>query len=206
MNGRAVIAAPVVHVERTDDPAVLRWVCHHPALATVGTATCVPPATSPLGALLADGRVDEITVEAGDLLVRVADAGLWHELAPLVHDAVVAELRAGATVLAESSRPREPETPSIEAAQTIVDRAVGVLAASHGGMVEVAEVGSTSVVLRMHGACRGCRSGNTTGTTAAAAIRRALPQLTDIQLEDEGRARHAPGRIPKPFSVYRKTG
>lgn len=190
MTGRA---APAVHVERTGDPAVMRWVCHHPALGAAGSGVCTPPAGSPLGALLADGRVTSITVEAGDLLVRAADAGDWPGLAPLVHDAVVSELGAGAESLAGSVQPAEPEPPSVEAVQAVVDRAVGSLAAAHGGLVEVADVGAASVTLRLHGACRGCRWGHTTGTAATGAIRRALPQLTEIDVEDHpAREGHPP--------------
>lgn len=201
MTGRA---EPAVHVERTGDPTVLRWVCHDPALVAAGSGACTPPATSPLGALLAERRIMSVAVEAGDLLVRAPDAGDWTELAPLVHDAVVAELGAGAGI-AGSVRPADPEPPSVEAVQAVVDRAVGPLAAAHGGLVEVADVGTASVTLRLHGACRGCRWGHTTGTVATGAIRRALPQLTEIDVEDHpAREVGAPAGRPKPLSVERR--
>jgi NFU1 iron-sulfur cluster scaffold homolog, mitochondrial len=195
---------PRAHVERTDDPAVMRWVCDHPALAAAGTGSCDPPRTSPLGELLARGSIARVAIASGDILVRAPDARDWDAIAPLVHDAVIAELRAGAHALADTTRPAPPAAPSTAAIVAIVDRAVGPLAAAHGGRVEVVEVGAASVVLRLHGACRGCQSENTTADAAAAAIRREYPQMREITVhEDQAGHEHRSRRLPIPLMTRR---
>lgn len=55
----------VLHVERTAEPRVLRWVCHRPDL----DQTPVPPRGSRLASLVDDGTVEFIVVTHGDLIV-----------------------------------------------------------------------------------------------------------------------------------------
>ena len=52
------VANHALHVERTGDPAVLRWVCHHPDLVHSAPGLRFPNAseTSPLAVLLLAGR------------------------------------------------------------------------------------------------------------------------------------------------------
>jgi Fe-S cluster biogenesis protein NfuA len=198
--------APRVHVERTDDDAVLRWVCAHPALVAVGVARCRPPGTSPLGELLVRGAITRITTESGDVLVRVPDARDWDVLAPLVHDAVVAELRDGARALVDHVSRSDPEPPSMTAVQALVDRSVGALASAHGGRIEVRAVGPASVALGLHGGCSGCPAEHTTRETVAAAIRQRFPQLRDVTVDDgdAGCAATSP-RLRIPFVRHAKT-
>lgn len=74
----------VLHVERTGDPSVLRWVCHRPDL----DATPVPPRGSTLDALVGSGHVDVLAVRGGDLLVRFG-GGVAQSVVAEVHRAVV---------------------------------------------------------------------------------------------------------------------
>ncbi|MFN8022762.1 MAG: hypothetical protein U0Q03_14640 [Acidimicrobiales bacterium] len=85
-----------LHVERTDDPAVLRWVVHHSGVAEAGDGACRPGAASALGALTVTGDVVEVCVLDGHVLVRAASPERWSSLAPQVHRAVATDLAAGA--------------------------------------------------------------------------------------------------------------
>jgi hypothetical protein len=88
----AAVLATATHVERTDDPAVLRWVCHRDDLAASPDGPRVAPAGSPLGELVADGHLAGVSLAGGDLLVRVAAGVEWPELVAEVHERVAAEL------------------------------------------------------------------------------------------------------------------
>ena len=77
-----------VHVERTADPAEMKWVMHWPELRAAPDGRRVPSPTSALGALLGRGLVRGVRVGAGDLLVRADD---WSTLTATVHEAVVAD-------------------------------------------------------------------------------------------------------------------
>jgi hypothetical protein len=99
----AVLPAGATHVERTDDPAVLRWVCHRDDLTASPDGPRVPPAASPLGELVADGRLAGVSLAGGDLLVRVAAAAEWPELVAEVHERVVAELGSESAWLLDAS-------------------------------------------------------------------------------------------------------
>lgn len=98
----AVLLAAATHVERTDDPAVLRWVCHRHDLADSPDGPRVPPAGSPLGQLVAGGRLAGVSLAGGDLLVRVAAGVEWPELVAEVHERVAAELGSAAAWLLDA--------------------------------------------------------------------------------------------------------
>lgn len=172
---------PIVHVERGDDPCELHWVCDAPALATV-RGTCTPSPDSPLGALLARGVLSGIRIDRGEIVARVADSREWDELVPVVHDAVVAELRDGGAQLAGHVDVTTAPVPSREAVQAVVDRAVGAIAAEHGGGVQVVAV-EPDVVLRATGACSGCGADTATLERAAAAVHRELPFVGAVVVE-----------------------
>lgn len=58
--------ARTLHVERTSEPTVLRWVCHRDDL----DGTPVPPRESLLSTMTQTGVVDVLTITHGDLLLR----------------------------------------------------------------------------------------------------------------------------------------
>ena len=92
----SLAAGTRLHVERTGNPAVLRWVVHHADLADAGDGTCRPDARSALGGLVASGDVADVCVRDGHVLVRTTDPSRWPALAPRVQHAVAADLAAGA--------------------------------------------------------------------------------------------------------------
>ena len=104
-----------LHVERTDDPTVMRWVVHEPALAAAGDGVCAPSSESALGALAAD--VCDVSVLDGHVLVRTADPARWPALAPAVQRAIAADLATGAAWLIERTERRAvlAVTPEVSA-------------------------------------------------------------------------------------------
>jgi len=58
--------ARILHVERTAEPTVLRWVCHRPDLDPIP----VPPPDSLLSTMIETGIVEVLTITRGDMLVR----------------------------------------------------------------------------------------------------------------------------------------
>lgn len=184
-----------VHVERTADPLVLRWVVHTPALAARPAGPRRPPDTSPLGRMLARGELRSVSIRSGDVFVGVEDAARWSTLATAVHDAVVDELDQLDTVgdgdehwltgAAFECDEREPLT--VAEVQRIVDRVAGSTIADHGGSMIVVDVDATRVVIQAAGACDGCaRSDATLLDAVRPAIVDADPRIVDVVLWSAG--------------------
>lgn len=109
------VQATATHVERTDDPAVLRWVCHRDDLSASPDGERTPPDGSGLARLVADGRLIGVELRGGDLLLRAAEPADWGGLAAEAQEAVLAELASGARWLLEgpaADRPA-PDRPAI---------------------------------------------------------------------------------------------
>lgn len=175
-----------MHVERTDDPAVLRWVCHDDALAAATPGPRDVPNDSPLGRLVAKGAISDVVIRRGDVLIRATRADSWAALAPRVRDALGAELDAkdGSLdhwlVVAVGTQ----VLPTVSDVQHVVDRAAGGITALHGGAMSVIAVEPGLVRLRATGACDGCsQSDDTTLAIIAPAVRAEYPELTEILVE-----------------------
>ena len=181
---RARVPGPAVHVERTGDPALLRWVCHQPGLGEPGVRWPGPSDVTPLARLVHDGALVGVRVLEGDLLVTASCASRWASLAPVVHDAILLELTELPGWLTkppesfENLSDRQPVPPTIADVQAEVDQAAGVTAASHGGLIEVAEVSDEAVRIVMHGACSGCPGSSATmENLVRQAVNRRWPHL-----------------------------
>ena len=154
------VAAVVCHVERTDDPAVMRWVCTSPPIGADG------PRRAPSGAL------------AG--LELVADAGALLVSGPADWAVVDAEVRAALAERAEwLCAGGSPAGPSLAAVQRLVADAVRSLTESHGGGIEVVALEGGTVQVRLTGACHGCRfTDETLRRLAEPVVHRRYPGLT----------------------------
>lgn len=97
----ATVQATATHVERTDDPAVLRWVCHREDLGASPDGERTPPDGSDLARLVADGRLVKVELRGGNLLLRAAEPAGWDKLAAEAQEAVLAELASDAQWLLE---------------------------------------------------------------------------------------------------------
>jgi Fe-S cluster biogenesis protein NfuA len=183
-----------MHVERTDDPDVMRWVVHHPALRLA------PPGVRPIaddsrfGPLVDGGSVVEVAMSEGDVLVRAADHDQWRDLAPLVQEALAEALDeldrlapGGPTshwLLAAEPARTGSRSPSMADVQRIVDRAAGAVLGAHGGSMTVVAVEAPVVRLRAGGACHGCAYSNETLLgRIEPAILSAFPTLVEVVLE-----------------------
>lgn len=82
------VAEPVAHVERTADPAVMRWRCTAPSLAALAEGARRPD--DPEWAGFGDALVE---VRAGTIEVRLLAAERWAELAQPMHTAMLDALR-----------------------------------------------------------------------------------------------------------------
>jgi Fe-S cluster biogenesis protein NfuA len=111
-----------------------------------------------------------LMVEAGSLLVR----------GPADWAAVDGEVRAALATRAEwLCLGGTSSGPSLVAVQRLVAEAVRSITESHGGGIEVVSVVDGAVLVRLTGACRGCRfTDETLRRLAEPAVRRKYPGLT----------------------------
>jgi Fe-S cluster biogenesis protein NfuA len=172
-----------LHVERTADAGVLRWVCHGVDPGPVGPRR--PEPGSAVARLVADGTVTGMWVEGGHVHVRFGRGTAGTDDVGRVDQAVRAALGDRAAWLVA------PGTPSLADLQALVDRGAGALAADHGGRLEVVAVDGRRVVLQAHGACHGCHlSPATVALHVAPAVRERMPGA-EVVLVD-GRRRRLP--------------
>lgn len=174
-----------IHVERTADPAVLRWVVHHPRLAAAPAGRRLVPDDSPLGELIADGSIVSLSVRNGAVLVTSSDPAMWGVLAPRVQAALLSELdeidQATTHWLLDSVHPDAGLVASIAELQHVVDRAAGTVMASHGGAMSVMAVDGNTVLLRSTGACTGChQSDDTVIGLISPALLAEFPEITSV--------------------------
>ncbi len=170
-------AVPEVHVERTADPRVVRWVCSAPSLTDVVAGRRQPPwqADSSLAA------VTEVAVVDGSIVVRLPAAGDWQQLLGPVNDALITALRTRAHWLFVPIDPQRSDVGAltIDDVQRIVDSAAGPITGAHGGTITVVSLDDKTVTLQMSGACHGCRfTDDTVQRVVAPALRRLHPSLT----------------------------
>jgi hypothetical protein len=104
----ATVQATATHVERTDDPAVLRWVCHREDLSASPDGERIPPDGSALARLVAEGRLVGVELRGGDLLLRAAEPADWGGLAVEAQEAVFGELGSDALWLLEEPTADRP--------------------------------------------------------------------------------------------------
>jgi NFU1 iron-sulfur cluster scaffold homolog, mitochondrial len=170
-----VTAVAPLHVERTNDPVVLRWVTHD---STLVDGDRFPDTTSAMAALLQ--HIAGIAVRNGDVLVRIDDANDWPKLAGSVNDALLVDLSHGAPWLTAPTTTASRQ-PSRAAVQQTVNDAAGDVLAAHGGRIEVVNIEGPTAVVRLHGACNGCAGANTTvQSIVRTAVLAAHPTLTDV--------------------------
>lgn len=179
-----------IHVERTADPEVLRWVVRHQRLESSPPGRRQTPERSPLGLLASSASIDDVAVQAGAVLISTPDPAAWSRLAPQVQDALLAELdvldrlapNASHWLLEAVEAP--DHSPSIAGVQQVVDRAAGSVIRSHGGAMTVVAVDGGAVRLRSDGACTGCRySDDTIIELISPALRAAYPEIVSVVVD-----------------------
>lgn len=162
------LLATATHVERTDDPAVMRWVFHRDDLDTSADGRRLPPEGSPLGQMVDRGMLAGIEMRGGDLLVRASSADDWPVLANHVHQAVLAELTSEPTWLTEApdtmTTPGLTDSPGTTSATGGTAAAGDTAVAAHTQGPPAVGCGSNSQVASA--ACAGCHVRSACGTSS----------------------------------------
>lgn len=169
---------PVLHVERTDDAAVLQWVCTSPSLVGVPDGGRVP--SGALATLLSSGQLTDVWVAGSVVRCRAEDAASWRELAPVVQAAIAAALAERASWLFAPSAAQLGAGVDVSVAdvQRVIDTAAGAVAGAHGGALTAVSVSGGRVLLATGGACHGCSSvDQTLERLVRPALQRAYPEL-----------------------------
>lgn len=139
-------------------PDRLRWIVPAGVLAFTGPAATVP---EPLATLLTDGILTEVHLEP-DAVVTVLAAGRdWTRDGAGVRSALHAALADGAG-WTPSDAAGGADAVLRAAAGALIAGAVGDLARSHGGSIELMDVQDGVVTVRLAGACHGCSAAETT--------------------------------------------
>jgi NFU1 iron-sulfur cluster scaffold homolog, mitochondrial len=179
-----------LHVERTGDPEILRWVGHHPQMldATPGLRVPTPNDTSPLAQLMHRGSITEVFANQGDLLIRRGVNEQWNVLAVVLREAIAQEFTALPLWLCVPAVGRTASLPDLVLVQEVVTEAAGALAQSHGGSIEVVSIAPTTITVQMHGACNGCSGTDATlSGLVLQAIRNRWPQFDTVVVEESAK-------------------
>ena len=169
---------PVLHVERTDDAAVLQWVCTSPSIAAAPAGRREP--SGALAALLVSGQLTDVWLAGTVVRCRAADVASWRELAPVVQAAIAAALAERASWLFAPSAAELGAGVDVSVAdvQRVIDTAAGAVAGAHGGALTAVSVTDGRVLLAAGGACHGCSSvDQTLERLVRPALQRAYPEL-----------------------------
>ncbi|MFE9773794.1 NifU family protein [Streptomyces sp. NPDC005931] len=151
-------------------PDRLRWIVPAGLLSCTGRPAAVP---EPLAALLTEGVLSRITVEAGAVVTRLGAGRSWRRDGPRVRSALHAALElpegwlpgvpdgdtgGGPSGAAHDDGP--PETVDdrrlYAAARDLLAGPTGGVARAHGGTIELVGVRDGIVTFRFGGACHGC--------------------------------------------------
>jgi Fe-S cluster biogenesis protein NfuA len=174
------MSAAMLHVERTDDARVLKWVTHDGDLASRPSGSRDLSTARSLTRSASDGSIVAVSVVNGDVLVTASDAAAWPALVSEVHEAIAADVASHAPWLFDGLA-TPTVAPDVESVQATIDAAVGDLLSSHGGRIEVVGIEQGRASVRLLGACHGCAGASTTLQVAArSAVLAAHPGLVEV--------------------------
>jgi NFU1 iron-sulfur cluster scaffold homolog, mitochondrial len=171
-----------------DRPDEVRWITPANVLPSPRPSP-VATAPDPLAALIDDGTLTEVRIEADALVTRLGHGRSWPRDGPRVRTAVHAALAdpAGWLLPAQAAAAQADDAPSAdvllrEAAQDLINGATGSLARSHGGTIELVDVHDGIVEVRLLGACHGCPAARTTlRVHLEHQLRKRCPQLREVK-------------------------
>lgn len=193
-----------MHVEHTDDLAVLRWVVQGDAVH--GNAL-INSASDQIEVLphewvdaIAFGTLESVRVADGLLLVTRAESVEWAAIASALQTSLAAWFAEGHQIHVIDEAIDDAALAT--AVEALLAGPLSDYVASHGGKIELDSVESGVVTVRLIGACQGCPS---SGTTLKAGIEEQLrmqfPQIVAVKAIDAEPSLLAAGRKFLPLSV-----
>jgi Fe-S cluster biogenesis protein NfuA len=132
--------------------------------------------------LFALPHVTQVTV-SGPIVTVTQDGGTqWATLAKECGAAIRAAIQSGEPLIKPGFESTLPVEEVIrEKVQRVLDFEINPAVASHGGFIEIVDVTTDSVVLKMGGGCHGCASSTATlkeGVTKA--IKEKVPEVVNV--------------------------
>jgi Fe-S cluster biogenesis protein NfuA len=158
-------------------PGGLRWITPAHILPFTGAPATVP---APIAALLDDGTLAAVHVEANAVVTTLADGRHWSQDGARVRSALHAALEDPAGWTAGDAAPTRDDQLR-EAAESLLNGQVGELALSHGGSIRLLDARDGVVTVKLDGACHGCPAAAVTlRQNFETQLRRRCPDLRTV--------------------------
>ncbi len=171
--------------EPTLDPGVCKFIVDRD-IFTDGTVNCrsaeMAKGSPLLEALFEIEGISEVMVAGDTLTIAKSTVDPWPVVGKQIGAVIREKINSGETLIDPDIKKK---TPSEEEIRTKIEKLfaeqINPAIASHGGMVELADVEGTTVYLRLGGGCQGCASANVTLKHGIEqAIRQEIPDVTEI--------------------------
>lgn len=177
---------PIVptHPVTTPDPDVLRWVVPDGLLPFTGEVAQAPAL---LQALIDDGTLGSVRVDAGGVLTLLGRGHSWREEGSRVRSALVDALGAPESWEGDATAHASGPDDALEAAaRQITAGSLGSFVNSHGGSLVVRSVHDGVVEVSMAGSCEECPAAEITmHARFEHLLRRRCPWLVKVRRVEE---------------------
>lgn len=135
-------------------PDLLRWIVPAGTLTGTGPLARVPAA---LAALLTDGTLAGVRLEATAVVTRLGPGRTWAEDGPRVRTALHTALEDPAGWIVETGAdPRDEDAVLYGVVVDVLAGETGDFVRSHGGGIDLVGVRDGVVTVSLRGACHGC--------------------------------------------------
>ncbi len=170
----------------TLDPQVCKFTVDRPLLES-GAFNCrdkEKAESSPLlKALFAIDGIAQVHVAGDTLTIAKGNEEAWQILGKQIGAVVREQVTSGVELIdltALNGTPAEEEIR--QKIEKLFEESINPQIASHGGVVELADVSGTVVSVRLGGGCQGCGSANATLKQGIeVAIREIVPEVTEVR-------------------------
>jgi Fe-S cluster biogenesis protein NfuA len=183
--------------EPTNNPATCKFTVDRPVYpggsAYFGNRSATT--SSPLAAKLFEiPEVENILVAENQITVTKSGYDPWPAVGKQVGAKIREHMRSGQAAVTEEFRQALPSESEIrKSVQGLLDSEINPAVGMHGGWVELIDVKSNSIYIRMGGGCQGCGAADVTLKQGIEkSIRDLVPQVGEILDTTD----HAAGRNP----------
>ncbi|WP_222127749.1 NifU family protein [Streptomyces sp. SLBN-31] len=143
-----------LHPQPTGRPDELRWIVPAGTLTGTGALARVPAAPA---ALLADGTLAAISLEATAVVTRLGPGRTWAEDGPRVRTALHTALEDPAGWIVDAGAgPGADDAALYGVVVEVLAGETGDFVRSHGGGIDLVDVTDGVVTVCLRGACHGC--------------------------------------------------